>query len=139
MTTSKTFYRLRWKFEFLNKPTKIGCWDLASDRPEDAAWRVDKTGLVRAVVEGEDMVTCEQKELLEVFGDEYVSCTGEVFSRVPGGGFIDRTVTPVAHLYGVSFLTRSEKITVLRDGTIERRDLTDEEKQFKLHEHIVGA
>jgi hypothetical protein len=139
MSERKKFYRLRWRFQFLNKPDRVGVWNLISDNPDDAAWRVPKEGLVRAAIEGEDRETFEEKVLLEVFGDDYVSCTGEMFARMPGMGFQGSHVTPQAHLYGVSFLTRTEKITVHVDGSTERRPLTEEEKQFKLHEHIVGA
>lgn len=139
----KRYYRLRWRFDFAAKPSKFGTWDLVGAKTY-GAWSIPKEGLVRAVIEGEEIPTAEHPsqnivQLLEVFGDEYVSCQGEVVSKIPAGGFIDGTVRPQAQVYGISLLTGTEKISVFRDGSNVRRPLTEDEKRFKIYEHMAGA
>jgi hypothetical protein len=114
-------------------------WNLASDDAATSAWRVPKDGLVRAAIEGEDMRTQETVTLFECPGPDYVTCQGEMTARVPRGGFINREVKPIHHVAGITFLTRTERVSVWRNGEVSRRLLTEEEKKFKLHEHIVGV
>lgn len=131
------YYRLRWKFEFSNKPPKIGVWDLTSKNIVDAAWHVDKANLVRALIEGETLRTQQKSVLFECYGPDYVSCQGENFAAA--SLYFSGSSKLRQFIYGISFLTRTEKVTVVKDGTLTRRPLTEAEKQFKIHEHIVGA
>lgn len=140
MIMEKRYYRLRWRFDFAGRPSRAGVWNLASSDDATAAWRVPKDGLVCAVVEGEDMRTQETTVLFSCDGPDYVTCLGEMTARIPRGGFIGgNDGSPLYQLAGITFLTRAERVTVWRDGSVTRRTLTDKEKEFKQHEHIVGA
>jgi hypothetical protein len=129
------YWRLRWKFEFSNKPTKCGVWDLGSDHPNDAAWRINKEGLTRASIEGENRETYEIRTFFECEGSDYAFCQGEAFVKVPGVLGLKGSVTIKGTVAGISFLTREEKISVWVNGTVSRRLLSIEEKKFNFMEH----
>lgn len=128
--------RLRWRFDFAGKPTKRGVWDAASGRPEDAAWMVDKTGLVLAAIEGEHRDTQEEMTLVECQGQDFALFQWEAYARCPGLG-MPAVFTPRTNVAGLSLLTRDEKITVWINGQWERKPLSAEEKEFNFHEHSV--
>ena len=50
----QTMYQLRWRFDFANKPTKVGFFNTPGNQKtgEGLAAFVNKEGLVRACVEG---------------------------------------------------------------------------------------
>lgn len=111
---------------------------MTSVDPATAAWRVPKDGLVRALIVGEEMHTQAEEILFECPGYEYVSCSGEVYAKMPAF-FSEASVNPNSWLYGVSFTLRTEYVTVLKTGAILRRPLTVEEMTFPKFEHRAGA
>ena len=129
-------YRLRWRFDFAQKPTKFGIWNGAGN-PSDGAWKVNKDGLVRAAVEGEDIFTYETRLLAEVQGSDYATCEWDAYTRIPGFYKSTQPINPRVYIAGMSLVSREERLTVFVDGTIGRRPLTDEEKQFKKLEHSI--
>ena len=133
-----SFYRLRWRFDFADRPSRVGIWNGAG-RHEDGAWAVPKNGLVRAAIEAEDLRTFEQKLMFEVDGADYVSAQWDAYGRMSGMGPAAGSMTLRQHVGGLSFLTRTEKVTVSVNGTISRRPLTESEKLFKFHEHTSGT
>lgn len=131
-------YRLRWVFEFQGKATKKGVWNGVSKHKEDSAWAVNKDGLLRAYIEGEQYHTYKTRIFYECSGQDYASCQWEAFSRVSNALTLTTTQKPRTNISGLSFLTRDEKITVYVNGTIQKRPLTKEEMAFKIHEYTGG-
>jgi hypothetical protein len=127
-------YRLRWRFDFRDRPTRRGPWDGGSDRAEDSAWAVPKDGLLRAVVEAEDRETFQTFTAAAVEGQDYATAQWEIHSRIPGLG-VHRVMTPRPVVHGLSLLTRDERVTVLVSGEVRRRPLTPDERAMKIHEH----
>ena len=70
-------YRLRWRFDFADKPTKTGIWNNSGGQQKEgfgsSAWCVNKTGLVRAAVEAENQQTWEVSVLAECDGWDFVN------------------------------------------------------------------
>lgn len=131
-------HRLRWRFDFAGRPSRCGIWNGAG-RPEDGAWAVDKAGLVRAAIEMESVVTQETTVALELDGADYASAQWEAYARV-SNVLAPGRVAPPSQIAGLSFLTRTEKITVFVDGRLTRRDLTAEEKKLSTFtEHTAGT
>lgn len=129
--------RLRWRFDFADKPTKRGVWDAGSMRPEDAAWAVNKTGLVAAFIEAEIRHSQEELELVRCPGQDFAMFQWEAYAKMPGllkGNF---NFTPRTTISGLSILTRNEKITVYVNGKIERKPLNEDQKKFSTHEHSL--
>lgn len=134
-------FRLRWRFDFADGRVKRGVWNGASPRNEDGAWAVNKTGLLKALVEGEDINTSEVRVFVDVPGQDYVSASWEAYSRVPGGGIPPgmqaMKLRPV--VAGLTFTLRDEAVSVYVDGRVECRQLRDEEKNLTLREHTSGS
>jgi hypothetical protein len=134
------FFRLRWRFEYSDgKPPRVGVWDGATTKDADGAWAVDKTNLAYAIIEAEDRTTFEVRRALVVEGAAYASSQWEAYARAGNALAIRHAVTPRVHVAGLSFLTQEEKISVLVNGTVTRRPLTDYEKRMNIHEHKLGS
>lgn len=134
-------FRLRWRFDFADGRIKRGVWNGASPRAEDGAWAVNKTGLLKALVEGEDIASSELHVLAEAPGPDYVSASWEAYSRMPGGGLPPGMnavkLRPV--IAGLTLILRDEAVSVYVDGRVERRLLRAEEKNLTLREHTAGS
>lgn len=130
-------FRLRWRFDFIDKKSKCGVWDLASNLFVDSAVAVNKSGLLWASIEAEsiDPHNYKLETLVQVPGQDFASFQGEVFSRVGAFGVGEAQVR--AHVCGISLLTNDECITANVDGSVARRALTAKEKEFKIYEHSV--
>ena len=50
-------YLLRWRFDFIDGTYKFGGWNNPGKTNAMHAWRVNKTGLIRATIEGKDILT----------------------------------------------------------------------------------
>lgn len=131
----KEFFRLRWRFDFTDGRIKYGVWNGASNLESDSAWCVKKDGLLRAVIEGENMRNYSLVTFVEIEGSRYVSAEWIGYARIGNPFAVKHAVTPRTHIGGLSMLTDAEKISVYVNGKVEVRDLTEEEKKFKLHEH----
>lgn len=133
-------FRLRWRFDFADGRVVRGVWNGASPRHEDGAWAVNKTGLLKALVEGEDIATSELSVLAEVDGQDYMSAQWEAYSRMPGiMGQMPTAMKLRPTVAGLTYVCRNEAVSVYVDGRLERRPLRDEEKNLKLREHTSGT
>ncbi len=126
-------FRLRWRFDFADKPTKRGIWNAASPNPRDQASSIPKAGLVCAAIEAEHYETQELTSVVECQGPDFGMFLWEAYARCPGLLGIAE-FKPRTNIAGLTMVTRSERITVYINGTWNRRPLTDEEKQFKFNE-----
>lgn len=130
-------YRLRWRFEFADRMTKIGGWNNCSQNPKEMAAFVDKKKLVMAIIEGERISSWGIKTLLEVEGHNYASMQWVTCLSCPMhlNGPQHTKYVQAGDVIGLSILTASHKATVFVDGRGEYRTLTDQEKKFKIYEH----
>lgn len=129
-------YRLRWRFDFAGKPPKIGIWN-GNGNASDMAWLISKEGLVRAAIEGEDIYTYEALVLLEIDGQDYSSAEWDAYSKLPGFWKGNIGIKPRTFIAGLSFLTRTHRISVGVDGSVTPRPLNDDEQTFSKKEHSV--
>jgi hypothetical protein len=130
-------YRLRWRFDFLNKAPKIGIWN-GNGREEDGAWRISKDGLVLASIEGESLETCEIKTFLDIPGHLYVSAEWEAYSKSPWRPQQD--IKLITFIAGLTFITPVERLIVFVDGSISRKVLPEYQKYIKEKtEHKLGV
>lgn len=135
------FFRLRWRFEFHDRPAKVGVWDNATEKQTDAAWAVNKTGLAFAIIEAEDRQTFATRQLVVVDGHEYASMQWEAYSKSPSFGLAGAhgAVTLRSNIVGLSILTRDEKITSWVNGKTVRSALSDHDKLWEITEHSLGG
>jgi hypothetical protein len=137
----KPFYNLRWRFEFKNKAGKIGGWNLKSARPEDSAWAISKEGLLRAYIEGENRHTFDQRILFVCSGQDYVSCQGNMYARVPCAINSNQNEIGIGvHIFwGISFILRNCKVTVDIEGSIITEHFTQSKSNYTFSEHAIGV
>ena len=115
-------YRLRWRFDFHNKPTKIGQWCRPADRQSDMACFQNGEGLVRASIEAQDVHTQEINTIAECDGHDF--CNFQWVSAA--WGFMASRVKIV----GISLITRDVRCTVYVDGKTVVEDRTEDDKNF---------
>lgn len=130
-------YRLRWVFRWVDGKVRRGIWNGASNRFEDTAASINKTGLIQAAIEGEHVTGYGIKTLFECDGHDYASASWMAASSMPAliGKINAGSVRLIPDIIGLSFTTRNERVSVFVDGSISRRPNTEYEKQFKLREH----
>jgi hypothetical protein len=134
----KPYYRLRWRFDFMGRKSRYSGWNDNRQDPKSMAAFVNKTGLVRAAIEGERVGQWSIKTLLEMDGHVYASAEWVNALTSPaffGSGSFRAAGTPI----GLSFLTADKKYTVYVDGQIKVRNLNNYEQKFKLTEHRLGV
>jgi len=142
----KPIFRLRWRFEFRDKPARIGPWNGSSDRKEDKAAFISKTGLTNAIIEAEKHASWGISRLLDIPGSRYVSAQWECCASVPM--FLNKdgkpdirpgSVIAPGTIVGLSFLTPDEKLTVFIDGHCKVTKLSEQDRKFKhFTEHKLG-
>jgi hypothetical protein len=115
----------------MGKPSRVGVWNNASPRDEDRAAYVNKSGLVRASIEGEDLETFLVVTLAECDGHEFVNFEGIAASPLPSIGFTGARTLPNVML-GMALVTAGKREAVFVDGSRATRERTEEEKRSRL-------
>lgn len=130
--------RLRWVFKFADRPDKIGMWNGSTNKFEESAAYISKTGIVYAAIQIEIVGQWTPKTMFECDGHNYVSSRW-IGATSAGMGFnlpVDRIkISP--SIVGLSFVTRSECVSCFVDGSISRRPLNQNELKFQIREHRV--
>lgn len=132
------FMRLRWRFDFADRPSKYGQWNYASqDDVKAMAAFVNKTGLIRASIESEKVASWSIRTMFECDGHEYASMEWVSAASIPL--FDKKSYIRPGQMIGLSILTATRKTTVYIDGQIKTRPLDSYETKMKLTEHSMGA
>ena len=120
-------FRLRWCFDYVNRPSKFGMWDKDPVNENEKACRQLKDGLLMARIEGKDVLTLQVVTLAECPGSEFVNFKwmAEFSAR--------RNIH--THV-GMQLVTRYSEISVLREGVIRKEPRTEEDMGF--HYEIFG-
>jgi len=130
-------YRLRWRFDFVNKKSKYGGWNSMSTQPVDMAAFVDKTGLLRASIETESISTYALKTMAEIDGHKYVSCSWKAAASSPS--FLAGSFKTCGSVIGLTMYTEDLEVTVFVDGQIKVNKLKEHQKKIDVVEHKLGA
>lgn len=136
----ESLYRLRWRFDFVDKPSKFGVWNGASNNFSDSAAAVNKTGLLRAVIEGEKIGEWVVKTLFEMEGHNYV--TAQWIRLANASAMMSKDVQSAklpSSLIGLSLLSSDKKYIVYIDGTGAIVHLPKKRMDIKLLEHSSGV
>ena len=128
----KRKWQLRCRFDFADgRPSWFSQWDKSGPQKSDMAAYQNKTGLVRAAIEGKDVNTRELKVLAECDGHDF--CNFEWLAMVvtgasnPFGTFQGMNV-------GLVLVTRNERCIVESNGTFRVESRTEAEKKI----HLAG-
>ena len=120
------FYLLRWRFDYLDRPTKYGQWSRPATLVSDMAYAQHKEGIVRASVEGKDVETREVRILAECDGWDFVNFQWMAEFRAGSDGYGSHR-----HV-GLKLVTRENWIEVyVRGGIVKVVPRTEEDKNFQ--------
>lgn len=109
-------YRLRWRFDYSNRPPRYGVWNGASDLKSDMAAYQPKDGLVTATVEAKkDGVV---KPIVVCPGHEFVMFQWNAVAYGPA--VFSGTVKPLTRLLGIKLVTTKEEINICPTGKVYR-------------------
>jgi len=117
-------YLMRWRFDYLDKPSKVGMWSQSSKNPVDQAWNKN-VNPSRVKVEVKDIETRETKVVVDCPGADFLNFQWMAIARTPG--FFKGSITPIHQLVGLQMWTREKKIAVLDTGKIMMTDMTPED------------
>lgn len=129
-------YRLRWRFDYQERPSKVGMWQYASDKPEEMACFQKTDGLVRAAIESENLRTWETETVCECAGWDFVEFRWVTAVSVQPLAMQQSFTTP-GTLVGLELITREKRATALVDGRLLVKDRTPEEMKNMLDQFKV--
>lgn len=121
-------FDMRWRFDFLNRPSKYGKWSDPGTSPETQAWSQNKEGLIRASVEGKNRETFETKPLVECDGWDFVNFKWNACAIGPA--FFKGTSPAVHRLLGMKLVTREKEFDVWPDGSIVEKIRDEADKKY---------
>lgn len=128
MFENHDLYKLRWRFDYANRPSKCGQWSKPATRDEDMAARQLKDGLIRASIEGQDISTQEIFTLAECDGHDF--CNFQWISAQYG-------MSPGhAKIVGLAIMTRNQVAQVFVDGSSKILERPENDKNY--HYAIYG-
>jgi len=112
-------YLLRWRFDFVDKPTRLGMWN----SPTGTAWNVNKEGIVAASIEGKNILTREVITLVQCEGHEFVNFKWHAIIKGHTGRFPARPI-------GMILQTRELDILMLMNGDHRTEQRTEDDKKY---------
>lgn len=125
-------YRIRWRYDWLDRAPKWGMWSLSTKNPEDQAWNKQKDNLMFASVEGKtpngEIVT-----LCQVAGQDFCFFQWVAVASTPALSLVEtgkKPFNPVTRLIGIKLVTRYENISVFDTGHIFREPRTQEDMEY---------
>lgn len=105
----------RWAFEFIDKSTRRGVWNNQSNNLCDLASSVNKTGMVRALIEGKHFRTKEVKVYADMRGEDFINFQTLMIVRT-------NDVSMNQRAYGMRIIGRYAVINCYETGLITRED-----------------
>ena len=107
-------FSLRWRFDFAASPSVFSCWDYSA--PNFEAWRYgQKNGLLRACIEGKDLLTKETILLAESGHEDFCLFQWNAAAAM----ILGQQGKLNAHNIGLTMVMRREKVTILIDGSAQ--------------------
>jgi len=123
-------WMVRWRFDFAAKPTKYGLWGRPGETKEVQAWCNNGEGLLRASIEGKQIVTREQKLFAECDGHSFVNFKWIAAAGMPAfaKGYGEAQLR--SRIVGLTLVVRDNEIHVYDTGQIIVSDRTEEDKNY---------
>lgn len=126
----QAFYDMRWRFDYVDRPSAYGPWSRPSNDPELQAWNKNREGLVRACVEGKDRVSGECKVLAECDGWDFINF--QWIAQAAQSMALIGKVPPVHTLLGMNLVTRDCNFVCLPTGQVRKVARPEAEKKIQL-------
>jgi len=129
-------YRIRWRYDWVNRAPLYGQWSMTTKNEVDQAWNKQKDGLLWASVEGKT-IDYKTVTLCQVPGQDFCFFQFHAVNRVPlrlvdtKDGQKLKTSPGLTEIHGIVVVMRTEKIFVFDTGHIFREPRTAEDLAFK--------
>lgn len=123
-------YLLRWRYDFTAHNPKYGQWDREASLMTDMACYNLKSGLLRASIEGKDIVTREIVTLAEVDGHDF--CLFQWMAIASGGSAFNLKGSHemVKKNIGLKLVARDFFYEVYKTGLVQKLVRPEEDKKF---------
>lgn len=124
-------YKLRWRFEWPDRPAKYGMWSSPGPKGDDTtkAWCNNKEGLTLAAIEAKHVETKETKIIVACDGYDFINFEWMAAAYMNPMG-IRGSITPLTRLLGICLVTREFRFEVFHDGILRKTERTQEEKNI---------
>lgn len=117
---------LRWRFEYVNKPARVGAWDDSAPEETAKAYRQSRDGLLFAVIEAKNHNGIVYR-VFECAGEDFCNFQWEVAAQLNTNG------QPGRHrLIGLTLVSRTHRASVFHRGltSVEQRDKDDFDNHY---------
>ena len=117
---------LRWRFDYVDKPSRIGAWDDSAPEEAAKAYRQSREGLVFASIEAKDHHGVIRR-VFECAGPDFCNFQWEVAAQLNTNG------QPGRHrLIGLTLVSRTHRASVFHLGltSVEQRDKDDFDNHY---------
>jgi len=114
--------RLRWRFDFQNRPAKYGQWSMPASRLEDMAAMNNGSGLVLASIEAQDVITQDVFTVASCAGWDFINFEWKCAAYGMDGGYQE--------IIGLTLVTRERQCHVYTSGETKLELRSDFDKQF---------
>lgn len=117
---------LRWRFDYSDKPSKVGAWDDSAPEESAKAYRQSREGLLFASIESKDHHGVIQR-VFECAGPDFCNFQWEVAAQLNTKG------QPGRHrLIGLTLVSRTHRASVFHRGltSVEQRDIDDFDNHY---------
>lgn len=108
----------------MDRPSRTGQWSRAATLETDMAYYQNKEGIVRASIEGKDVITREITTLAECDGWDWVNFQWMAIFAARSDGVGQH------HHVGLKLVTREFWIEVYAKGGVRKLPRTEEDKNF---------
>jgi hypothetical protein len=124
-------YLLRWRFDYSDEEKKCGGWLRSGETTELNAWAQKRDGLQRVCVEGKDLHSRRTTVLAEIPAEAFVTVKWKAAVVCPPPGLLKSTkeLTLKPTLIGMELVSKDFVTDVLIDGSVNIRELSDEQKK----------
>lgn len=103
----------RWRFEYADKPPRIGGWDYTGEDPLLQAWRQPREGLVFAAIEAKDHNQVIHR-IFECSGEDFCNFQWEVAAPISLNGSVGQH----RHI-GLTLVSRNKRATIFKNGACQ--------------------
>lgn len=116
--------RLRWRYDYLDKPSRCGVWSRPADHVGDMAAFNNKGIVVAALIEAQDVHTDAVRVVAECQGADFVN-----FEWIAATVGYDAAYSKIM---GLTLVTRNERCSVYVDGSASVTKRSDDDKRLNL-------
>lgn len=126
LKTNQPFRYMRWRFEYMDKPSMVGAWDDSAPEESAKAYKQSRKNLLFAIVEAKDFNGGIHR-VFECLGQDFCNFQWEVAAQLNTNG------QPGRHrIIGLTLVSRTHRATLFHNGltSVEKREKDDLDNHY---------